>query len=548
MARPTDRPLDAVHDAILAGDGASARRALGDAVDAHPTGEILSAAAQAAYVEHDFDAAIDLYERAYAAYRDEGDDGGAIRAASVLGWLHGGFRGDGAVAGGWMARAQTLLGEAPDSVDRGWVQLHRSMFGDYGPEREERLREAIDIGRRHGDADLEFWALGQLGGGLVHEDRIEEGMVLLDEAMAAVVGGEVKNIWAVENIFCQLYSACELAHDVTRADQWIRVAEETAARRKLPAVAAWCRTHYGGILTVAGRWSEADAELTEAARIWGSSFRSLRSSALIRLATLRVRQGRVEEAARYLEGLETYADAAWPVAAIHVVRGETSLAADVLERALAQTEPHATAAAPLWTLLVDVHLADGAHDAADRAASQVEEIAARHGGTYLRASAALVRGRICLATGAGDPLACFRTALAGFADAQLPVELAHTRLELARAVTDDRPDVAVAEAKAALDTYERLEAARDADVAAALLRALGSPVHRGPRGSGVLTKRESEVLALLGEGLSNPEISDRLYISRKTVEHHVGNVLAKLGLRSRAEAAAYATRERSARA
>lgn len=124
----------------------------------------------------------------------------------------------------------------------------------------------------------------------------------------------------------------------------------------------------------------------------------------------------------------------------------------------------------------------------------------------------------------------------------MPMELARARLELARALTEGHPEVAVAEAKAALDAFETLEAARHVDAAAALLRRLGAPVRVGPKGNEALTKREAEVLELLGHGLSNPEISDRLYISRKTVEHHVGRILAKLALRSRAEAAAYAAR------
>lgn len=63
-----------------------------------------------------------------------------------------------------------------------------------------------------------------------------------------------------------------------------------------------------------------------------------------------------------------------------------------------------------------------------------------------------------------------------------------------------------------------------------------------PHEAGVLTRREQEILALLALGYSNQDIAGHLFVSRKTVAHHVSSVLEKLGLRNRAEAAAYAAR------
>jgi DNA-binding NarL/FixJ family response regulator len=115
---------------------------------------------------------------------------------------------------------------------------------------------------------------------------------------------------------------------------------------------------------------------------------------------------------------------------------------------------------------------------------------------------------------------------------------------LARALAGRGREAAVAEARSALGVFEELGAEQEADAAAAFLRALGVKAARtGTRGiKGALTKRERQVLTLLGDGLSNPLIAERLVISRKTVEHHVASVLYKLDLNSRGEATAYAVR------
>jgi DNA-binding CsgD family transcriptional regulator len=198
----------------------------------------------------------------------------------------------------------------------------------------------------------------------------------------------------------------------------------------------------------------------------------------------------------------------------------------------------------LLELLVAIAVSQGDLGAARIPLERLTSVAKATGSRQAAALAALGTGRVRAAGHEDGAAAHLKDALERFSALELPLEAARARLELSRAVAGTSPDVAVSEARLALGAFEQLGAAGDADLAAALLRELGDSGGRSwPRRSGTLTKRELEVLGLLRSGLTNSEIAERLVISRRTAEHHVASILAKLGLRSRAEAAAYAVRE-----
>jgi DNA-binding CsgD family transcriptional regulator len=255
-----------------------------------------------------------------------------------------------------------------------------------------------------------------------------------------------------------------------------------------------------------------------------------------------VYQGRFDDAERLLEGLDDDPETVQARVALRLARGEAGAAAAVLLRRIDELGWDNLLAAPLLAQLVQARVAEGQLDGATAALSALARIATTPGRERVVALAAVSGGRIALAEGREDAAELLQDAVNRFAALGARLDAARARLELARALVVTAPDVAADTARHARTELDALGATRDADAAAEFMRSLGVRGRAGPRAIGLLSKRETEVLRLIGEGLSNREIAERLYISPKTAEHHASRVYAKLGVKTRAEAAAYAAR------
>ncbi len=197
--------------------------------------------------------------------------------------------------------------------------------------------------------------------------------------------------------------------------------------------------------------------------------------------------------------------------------------------------------------LVRLLVATGQRERACAVVAQVDDVAPRMNTKWARAAALRCRGMLD-----GDQdLLC--EAVGVLRGSPRPLERGKACEEAARALSDAAQTTkATAMLDEAIGIYDELGAARDIAQVEATLRSLGRrPSRRGWRqrqakvGWEALTRTELEVATLAGEGLTNREVAERLYISPRTVETHMTHVFAKLGLSSRLDLRAEVARRQT---
>jgi DNA-binding CsgD family transcriptional regulator len=503
--------------------------------------EDLELLARAAYMlgrDNDY---IRALERAHHVHLDAGEVPSAARCA----WWIGHnllMRGETARATGWFGRGDRLLDqEGRDCVERGYLLIPAVLeAGASGDARTEYATstEAAAIGERHGDPDLVTIARMGQAHALVRQGRSEEGFKLVDETMVAVTTGELSPIVA-GIVYCNTIKFCQDAHEVRRAREWTDALTEWCARQPdMVAHTGVCLVHRAEVMQLQGAWGAALEELQQAAERLGRGVLNQRraASALYRQGEIQRLQGdfaAAEEAYRAASRLGFEPQPG--LALLRLAQGNGAAAAVAIGRVADETEEPLERAG-LLPAYVEIMLATGDVEEARRASGELGEISETHASDLLRALAAQAGGAVALAEGeAGAALGPLRRALNMWQDIEAPYEAARTRglLGMAcRRLGDD--DAATLELEAARTAFEALGAGPD------LARVDSMATSAPSRSAHGLSPRELEVLRHVAGGKTNREIATELVLSERTVERHVSNIFAKLGVSTRAAATAFA--------
>ncbi len=487
----------------------------------------------------------ELLERAYNGHLQAGEPLAAVRCAHWIG-LSLASRGELGLAGGWLGRAERLLErEGRDCVERGYLLLPRIFEQEAGGKLERAAAtaaEAAAIGERFDDPDLFSIATHAQGSALISLGRLREGLALLDMAMVAVIAGEVSPV-SSGIVYCGAILACEEAHELGRAREWTT------------ALTRWCEGQpdlvaLHGALPGPSRADHADGGLLGGGDRGGSPGRRAlpEGAEPVAAGEAHYQRGEVHRLrGEHPAAEEAYREASrqgWEpqpgLALLRLAQGNGKAAEAAIRRVISEAgEPGKRAR--LLPAYVEILAAVGDLKGAEGGCAELDSIAAAEEEPgVLAAVAAQARGLVELAQGNSQAsLAALRRADELWRRLAAPYENARARELIGLACRNlGDEDSARLELEAARDTFARLGAATD------LARVDGPGGLGGNTDSQGLTKRELEVLRLLSAGETNREIATSLVVSVRTVDRHVSNIYAKLGVSSRAAATSYAHEHR----
>jgi LuxR family maltose regulon positive regulatory protein len=492
-------------------------------------------------------------ERSYRLYLERGDKRSAARIAAWLSADYLLFRGEPAVANGWLQRAHSLLDGLEPGVDHGWLAIHEAYAAialDEDTVKARRLAaRAVELGREFEVPELEMLGLALEGRALVSEGEIEEGMRRLDEGTTVALAGEARLLYCVAWACCFLIAACDRVRDYERAAQWCTRLGEFCGQHDIFLLNI-CSAHYASVLSWQGRWDEAESQLNAAVEGLQASRPPMVGDALARLGELRRRQGRLADAEELFARSEAHALSLLGCAALALDRGQSGEAAELADRYLRRfPDPSRIERSAGLEVAISALALLGEHERATEALGQLREIAAHARTRPLLAAVCSSEGTLALARGDYDAARrSFEDALDLLAASDARFDAARVRLDLAATLSAlGRDDRARREIEVALASFQELGAEGESARAEAMLgklrrRRATLPTEAADTPLSELSKRELEVLGLVAEGLTNHDIAQRLVLSAHTVNRHVANILRKLGLRSRAAAASLAGR------
>jgi tetratricopeptide (TPR) repeat protein len=380
--------------ALEAAEWATARAAFASSLDGENP-EALEGLGLALWFLGELDEGVGLRQRACLAYGARGD---CDRAARLAVWVSHQYHlsGRASLANGWLARAQRALDGKDDCAGAGWVAVERARRAGV-EECIEQATLALEIGRRFGDDDLEVFALTALGQAEIAAGRFDEGMLRLEEAMAAATVGRVRNPHTLGEAYCNMIAASAHAGDWERASEWCEHVDSFASSRAIVPLFGACRTIHADVLAASGRWHEAEAALIAALDAYSRHYPAMGVPTVASLALLRIRQGRLVEAGELLGSRAEHPVFLLALAELRRAEGEPEVAVSLLERALAGGDGDILLSSRLLTPLVEAHLAAGSVGEAAEAAAVLREAAALSGRPLVAARSALAASRLALA-------------------------------------------------------------------------------------------------------------------------------------------------------